>query len=232
MAVPQTKTWAELGFKGVPETQVQVGKGVDLFEKLPDANKERILGSRSAFEAYKAGAVKLSDFVGRRRSRDWGTMRYARSLIQVLGKEEAKRWGEIARMPKWEEWNPGRADTRLVGRCGDQLRKIIGPMAGVRDVYVSESTIKHYIEKHSGEFDVSRAEAMLERVVADPEFVYQNQKKTALLFVGDFDEDHYLIVPVKVLPGELWLETLYLHNRGRFQKRVWAKTGVIYKKKK
>lgn len=97
VAVPQTKTWAELGFKGVPETQVQVRKGVDLFEKLPDANKERILGSRSAFEAYKAGAVKLSDFVGQKRSKGWGTTRYARSLIQVLGKEEAKRWGEIAR---------------------------------------------------------------------------------------------------------------------------------------
>jgi hypothetical protein len=83
-AIPKTKTWAELGFEGVPETQVQVERGIDLFEKLPDVDKERILGSRAAFEAYRAGAVTLSDFVGRRRSREWGTMRYARSLKETL----------------------------------------------------------------------------------------------------------------------------------------------------
>ncbi len=93
--VPLTKSWRELGFKDVPETRVQVEKGTDLFEKLTGVEKEKILG-KAGFQAYKAGAVKLEDFVGRKRSREWGTMRHARSLRDILGPKEAKRWMEKA----------------------------------------------------------------------------------------------------------------------------------------
>jgi hypothetical protein len=89
--VPVTKTWEELGFKGIPEARPQVEKGVDLFEKLPDADKEKILG-KAGFQAYKAGVVKFEDFVGRRLSRRWGTMRYARSLRDILWPKGARKW--------------------------------------------------------------------------------------------------------------------------------------------
>ena len=42
--------------------------------------------------AYRAGAVKLEDFVGRKRSRDWGTTRSAKSLSAILGPEQAREW--------------------------------------------------------------------------------------------------------------------------------------------
>ena len=93
--VPVTKTWRELGFENVPETRREVPKDPDLFDKLSDAGKEKILG-KAAFQAYKAGAVKLEDFVGRKRSREWGTMRYARSLRDIMGPKEAKKWMEKA----------------------------------------------------------------------------------------------------------------------------------------
>ena len=93
--VPVTKTWEELGFKGIPEARRQIETGVDLFEKLPDADKEKILG-KAAFQAYKAGTVKLEDFVGRKRSREWGTMRYTRSLRDILGPQWARKWMEKA----------------------------------------------------------------------------------------------------------------------------------------
>ena len=89
--VPLTKTWEELGFEGIPETRAKVEKGTDLFEKLSDADKERVLG-KAGFQAYKAGAVKLGDFVGRKRNKTWGTTRYARSLRDILGPDEAKKW--------------------------------------------------------------------------------------------------------------------------------------------
>lgn len=69
--------------------------GAEWFDKQDEAIQRKILGN-AGFEAYKAGAVKLSDFVGHRRSRDWGTTRYARSLTQILGTEEAKKWTTIA----------------------------------------------------------------------------------------------------------------------------------------
>lgn len=84
--VPITSTWSSLGFKNVPETQAQVPKGADLFDKLSDADKEKVLG-KAALQAYKDGAVTLKDFVGRKRSERWGTMRYTRSLRDILGKD-------------------------------------------------------------------------------------------------------------------------------------------------
>ena len=99
--VPITRFWRELapgpisengpGVRDVPETRREFPKGVDLFERRSDQDKERVLG-KAAFQAYKAGAVKLEDFVGRKRSATWGTMRYARSLRDILGTDEARKW--------------------------------------------------------------------------------------------------------------------------------------------
>ena len=96
-AIPVTKTWEELGFKGIPEARRQIETGADLFEKLPDADKEKILG-KAAFQAYKAGTVKLEDFVGRKVSREWGTMRYTRSLRDVLGGRKLPKSQASAKM--------------------------------------------------------------------------------------------------------------------------------------
>lgn len=68
-----------------------------LERQKPDV-QERVLGKAGA-EAYRAGAVTLQDFVGRRYSEEWGTTRYARSLRQILGPEEALKWRQEA----WEK---------------------------------------------------------------------------------------------------------------------------------
>ncbi len=60
--------------------------------------QEKVLG-RAGAAAYRAGAVQIEEYVGQRRSREWGSTRYARGLRKILGKEEAARWGQIAR---WE----------------------------------------------------------------------------------------------------------------------------------
>lgn len=89
--IPITATWAELGFKGVPETRLEVEPGAEVFARQPEEVQRAVLGN-AAYEAYRAGAVSLQDFVGRRRSREWGTTRYGRSLREILGSEEARRW--------------------------------------------------------------------------------------------------------------------------------------------
>ncbi len=89
--VPITKTWEELGFEGVPETRAEIESGEARFARLSAEQQRAILGN-AAFEAYKAGAVTLSDFVGQKSDPRWGTTRYARSLTEILGADEAKRW--------------------------------------------------------------------------------------------------------------------------------------------
>lgn len=77
--VPRTLSWEELGFEGIPDTRPKVESGIDAFAKAPESVQRAVLGP-AAFEAWKAGAVKLEDFVGQKHSDAWGTMRYTRSL--------------------------------------------------------------------------------------------------------------------------------------------------------
>jgi len=97
-AAPWVRSWAELGFEGLPEGP-ETPKGVDLFVRLTPQEQDRVLGQAGG-AAYRAGAVSLDQFVGVRYSSRWGTLRYARSLGNVLGPEGAKRWEEDAFAPR------------------------------------------------------------------------------------------------------------------------------------
>ena len=88
---PKTVSWADLGFKEIPETSLKVESGPSRFEKLPESTQEHVLG-KAAFQAYKAGAVKLSDFVGWKRDKRWGKSGYAKSLVEILGKKRRDQW--------------------------------------------------------------------------------------------------------------------------------------------
>jgi SPP1 gp7 family putative phage head morphogenesis protein len=89
VAVPVTKTWAELGFPGIEDKPVQMEAGESAFAKMSEDDQRAILG-KSAFNAYQNGAVKLGDFVGQKSDEKWGTMRYRRSLREILGADAAQ----------------------------------------------------------------------------------------------------------------------------------------------
>jgi SPP1 gp7 family putative phage head morphogenesis protein len=82
---PATVSWAKLGYPNIPDAPAPP-MGVDVFADLPPASQAAILG-KAAFAAWRDGALELKDFVGRKRSRTWGTMRYTRSLSAILGAE-------------------------------------------------------------------------------------------------------------------------------------------------
>jgi len=67
--------------------------GAQWFARQPENVQHQVLGN-AGFNAYKAGAVSLSDFVGQSQSKAWGSTRYARSLKAVLGPEEAIKWSK------------------------------------------------------------------------------------------------------------------------------------------
>jgi len=93
--VPVLKSWEELGVGGVPERPRERITGEELFAQLPEERQRRVLGN-AAFEAYRAGEVRLADFVGRRWTPEWGSMRYARSLRSILGNNRATQWRQRA----------------------------------------------------------------------------------------------------------------------------------------
>ena len=82
--VPETKTWANLGFSGVPETQVQIESGADWFDRQDDATQLAILGP-SKYRAYSAGAIALQDLRGFADDPTWGPIGFERSLTSILG---------------------------------------------------------------------------------------------------------------------------------------------------
>lgn len=61
---PATASWEDLGFGTTPQ-DVQVPLGKDLFRKLPEEHKARILGP-SRYKAYKGGGATLQDMAGLR----------------------------------------------------------------------------------------------------------------------------------------------------------------------
>lgn len=83
VAVPLTKSWAELGFSGVRDTRPKIERGDVLFRKLTPAEQRAILG-KAKYEAWQRGEITLRDLVGYRVDPRWGPGRYERSLPDAL----------------------------------------------------------------------------------------------------------------------------------------------------
>lgn len=118
----------------------------------------------------------------------------------------------------------------MSGASGDQLRQVLGIRTGVRDVYVVPGSVKHYRQIHAGEYDVARAESLVPQVLADPLALYQGNKPSTVVIIGEYDTRHYLVVPIKELPGELWQESLYIAEMKGFRRRGWVQRGLLLKK--
>jgi SPP1 gp7 family putative phage head morphogenesis protein len=111
--LPVTKTFEELGIAGVNEPPAPSGfaqqsrkgrlsngfqftasdtlnrRGEVLFDSLPTADKQRILG-KTAYRAYESNLVKLSDFVQETNNPLWGRGKTTRPLSSILGRERAR----------------------------------------------------------------------------------------------------------------------------------------------
>lgn len=80
---PKTITYRDMGLDvDEPPDDYQTGK--EWFESLPESEQRTFFG-KSAWEAYQAGEVKLSDFIGVQESADWGKSFVERSLKDILG---------------------------------------------------------------------------------------------------------------------------------------------------
>jgi hypothetical protein len=113
-------------------------------------------------------------------------------------------------------WRPDRPDATLAGTIGDEVWDTLQWRLKVRQVYTTPDTANHYRSRHQHDFSVERGEAMLAQTIALPEYVFEARKPGSLIFSARYNPRNYLIVPVKVLNGELWLESLHVRAYKRF----------------
>lgn len=71
---PKTKTWEELGFKGIPDTNPKIPSGSDWFKNLTQAEKRNVLGPQK-LDLLNSGKVTPQDLIARPTNKTWGSMR-------------------------------------------------------------------------------------------------------------------------------------------------------------
>jgi SPP1 gp7 family putative phage head morphogenesis protein len=81
--LPQTASWADLGFPGIEDTQYKPPLGTDVFDRLPASDQRKILGP-GKYAAYADGRITLPDLVQPTRSARWGPGRREKSLRAAL----------------------------------------------------------------------------------------------------------------------------------------------------
>lgn len=91
--VPKTKTWAELGFVGIPDTNPKVQSGRSWFDGLSEAQQRAMFSNDSMYRAWQDGAIGWDDLTSTHSDAVYGDMLRLPSLKGMLG-EDAKQYYE------------------------------------------------------------------------------------------------------------------------------------------
>jgi SPP1 gp7 family putative phage head morphogenesis protein len=79
---PNTVSWAELGFSGIPDRRPPQLTPAQRLASLPETDRLAILGARR-LKAYEAGQITLEEMVRRTESPRWGPARRAATLTEL-----------------------------------------------------------------------------------------------------------------------------------------------------
>lgn len=86
--IPITRSWAELGFEGIEDTNPEWTKGREWFLDQNAGTQRKIVGD-AMYEAWKGGEIDLEDMKTLHRSQEWGDSWQQASL--KAAKEAAER---------------------------------------------------------------------------------------------------------------------------------------------
>lgn len=167
--------------------------GSEWLDKQPEAVQRKVLGN-AGYEAYKAGAVTLTDFVGQRKSREWGTTRYAKSLKEIVGAEEARDWRQTAYEREELQKNLRVLPSDRVLALGQLRPEIVSQFTGSTvdnlGIVLTGRQRQHYLERHP---EMAQYERLLSDVVRDPDEVHRNKMDQDMaIFYRRVDANHYL----------------------------------------
>jgi SPP1 gp7 family putative phage head morphogenesis protein len=79
---PNTPSWAELGFAGIPDNRPPQLTPAERFAAIPEADRLAILG-KARLDAYEGGEITLEEMVRKTESRQWGPGRRAATLTEL-----------------------------------------------------------------------------------------------------------------------------------------------------
>jgi SPP1 gp7 family putative phage head morphogenesis protein len=82
VAAPNTPSWADLGFTGIPDNRPAPQTPEERFDALSEADRLAILG-RARLDAYSAGKITLADLVQETHSPKWGKGRTTATLTSL-----------------------------------------------------------------------------------------------------------------------------------------------------
>lgn len=167
--------------------------GSTWLDKQPEAVQRQVLGN-AGYEAYRAGAVKLADFVGQKNSREWGTTRYAKSLKEIVGAEEARDWRQTAYEREELQKNLRVLPSDRVLALGQLRPEIVSQFTGSTvdnlGIVLTGRQRQHYLERHP---EMAQYERLLSDVVRDPDEVHRNKTDQDMaIFYRRVDANHYL----------------------------------------
>lgn len=179
--------------------------GAEWFAAQNEETQRKVLGD-AGYEAYRAGAVTLQDFVGRRRTKAWGTTRYAKSLKAALGPEEAVKWQGTAIAALAQKQNAFKLNFDL-----DEAQPL-GDLKDLRDLYpeempgrehlrplpvvVNKWALDHIRNDHPERVEwLSQNGHVARLVVESPDFVYSNLEYKDRM-------DHWAQMLVRKIEGE------------------------------
>lgn len=120
-------------------------------------------------------------------------------------------------------------ELELVGILGNVVYATLREWSIAKEVYAVRETWQHIEEKHGLQFDLPRAWSLLPVVFYAPLCVWETTKPRSFRFAGDYDDKHKLIVTIKALENELWLETMFTRNNWRYQVGL-QKAKIIYRR--
>jgi SPP1 gp7 family putative phage head morphogenesis protein len=78
---PNTPSWADLGFSGIPDRRPPQLTPAQRFAAIPEADRLAILG-KARLDAYNAGQITLAEMVRKTDNRRWGPGRRAATLTE------------------------------------------------------------------------------------------------------------------------------------------------------
>lgn len=209
--------------------RARTGTGVDYFKSLTPEEQRKILGN-AKWLAWKEGKFAFDDIWKSTWSDEWGAGKAAASLNELVGEDEAKRYFTLASLKKSVGWaDAGEDQTFIAGKLSEFVREKIGDIVSSDTINMTNS-VREHVQKHSNEFDVERAFTMLAGIIDNPLYIMQGKKSNSLQFVDDFDDKFFVLVPIKHLPEEMWVETIFIEEKNRFLRR-WGKRTVYYERK-
>ena len=145
--------------------------GGDWLGTQPPAVQDEILGKAGGL-AFRAGAVRLDDFVGRKRSARWGAMHYRRSLAEILGKD-AEVWKQASRgkRAQWLQRLLSGKERVVIGFVQQDIARLWG--RNETTVLLSAERRAHYLKRHP---EIADYEGVLQRLIKSPDEVHKNKE--------------------------------------------------------